>query len=211
MNSQKEKAQGKPPVDKKPPVQEEKVKPVLSLKEITEALGTMENAEEAERIARKKALTAASRAQEQEDLAKAEESIARSAEAKAKYVKARAELLRNERLMEEELALKNEREAVAVTKAEEEAADQEALKSARDHEAAVKAKARSDAGEYEPLIGEQLGDVFLEKAALNIHSVGVILRIRPLDEAGGKAVGVPEHLFVPNVKPSNGILRRSVR
>lgn len=101
--------------------------------------------------------------------------------------------------------MKTEAELKAEAEAELEA------KRRKEHLALERAKARRDAGEYEPLKGEQVGGVFLERSALDIHSVGVILRIIPFDCEGGKRLGLPEHLFVPNVKPSNGILRRSVR
>lgn len=81
-----------------------------------------------------------------------------------------------------------------------------------EHLALERAKTRRDAGEYEPLKGEWIHGVFLERSAHDISSVGAVLRIVYLDGPDGKLVPPYfEHLIIPNVKPSNGILRRSVR
>lgn len=219
MNSQKEKAQGNPPVKEKAPVAKTKFtdetppdgKPVLSLEEITEALGTMEEATAAFKVAEKRKNAAAELAFETEELAKAEKSKVRSAEARASYVEAQATILKNDRIVAEETALKNEREAQEALEAEVKEAERLASEEAAKVELEAGAKTRRDAGEYEPMIGEQVGDVFLQKEALDLGSVGVILRIVPLDKAGGKTLGLPEHLFIPLVKPVNGLLRRSKR
>ena len=181
----------------------------LSLQEVAEALGTIEEATVAFKVAEKRKTVAAELASEAEELAKVEESKIRSADAKAKYLEAQATILKNERIVEEERWQKDLRESKALVKAEAEEADRLAAEETAKVEAEASTKARRDAGEYEPMVGEQVGEVFLSKSALDIGGVGVILRIVPLDNPGGKAVGLPEHLFIPLVKPSNGILRRS--
>lgn len=196
-----------------PPVGKEVAKlsclEAYSLEEITEALGTIEEATVAFKVAEKRKNAAAELTSEAEELTKIRELKVRSAEYKAKYAKAQAEIFANERVEAEELALKKEREAEEAKDAAVEEAERLAAEEALKVETEAATKARRDAGEYEPLIGEQVGKVFLSRSALDLSGVGVILRIVPLDGPGGKAVGLPEHLFIPMMKPSNGILRRS--
>lgn len=230
--SKKEKTQEKPPVDKKvsedaPPVitpeevaslstkaeQEAppEVKEPLTLKEITEALGTMQDARQERKILQDRAATAKALEEEERSLANTQTSQIRRAESKSRYLKSQTELLENERLMAEENELKAKRDAVAKEATEKEAAAEKERLAAEVRETEEFSKAFRDAGEYEPLKGEQFKGVYLERSALDIGSVGVILRITPLEKKGGAPTGIPQHLFIPNVKPSGGILRRSVR
>lgn len=202
-----------PPVEEKAPVAKEVAKvsclEAYTLEEITDALGTIEEAVVAFKVAEKRKNAAAELASEAEELAQAEESKVRSSKARAIYFEAQATILKNERVVLEEAAAKAQREAEEAKKAEAEKEEALAMQKEADAEKESAAKARRDAGEYEPLIGEQVKGCFLERSALDLGGVGVILRIIPLDKPGGEAVGLPEHLLIPTVKPSNGILRRS--
>ena len=204
-----------PPVEQKAPVEKENAEEkatcldMFSLEQITETLGTMEEATVAFKVAEKRKNAAAELASEAEELAKAEEGKVRSAEAKATYSKAQAEILKNERVVAEEKLLKEQRETEEAEKAEAEEVKRLAAEEEVKIEAEKAAKVRRDSGEYELLIGEQVGKVFISRSALDLGAAGVILRLVYLDGPGGKVLGLPEHLHIPMVKPVNGILRRS--
>ena len=132
-----------------------------------------------------------------------------AAQSKASYAKAQADLLESERKLATENTLKIERDAEEAEKtriADEEKAAKELEEKQR---VEAEAKARREAGEYEPLKGEAVAGIFLNRSALDLTGVGVILRIVHMDSEGGDPLGTIEHLFIPNVRPVNGFLKKS--